>query len=162
MKWVSLLADTATVAIAVAVFAILGMGVVGGPSAPMSAEFDGVRLDGVSVGIDFAGAERTLVAVLRSDCPFCERSKPFYRRLAAREREDVQFVIAAPPGDMDIESYRPVLEPDSIVFIERGTLPVLGTPTLLLVDREGAVEAAWTGQLSPDQEGEVLAAVFSG
>jgi len=98
--------------------------------------------------------------VLRSDCPFCDQSKPFYEQLAKRDRTGVQIVVAAPRGDADIESYRPVLEPDSIVFVEPGVLPVSGTPTLLLVDSDGLVEAAWIGLLGSDRQKEVLTAVF--
>lgn len=49
---------------------------------------------------------------------------------------------------------------DGATVVGPGALPVRGTPTLLLVDSEGAVEAAWTGLLSPEREAEVLAAVF--
>ena len=158
MKWLRPVADGATVVVALAVLFVLGTRFVGGPSLSRF-DYADFRLD-ASTGIDLSAAERTLVAVLRSDCPFCDQSKPFYEQLAKRDRTGVQIVVAAPRGDADIESYRPVLEPDSIVFVEPGVLPVSGTPTLLLVDSDGLVEAAWIGLLGSDRQKEVLTAVF--
>ena len=167
MKWLRHVADGATVVVALAVLFVLAMRFSGDSSQPSpdlsdagwDGSFTGVRLD-APAGMDLSAAERTLVAVLRSDCPFCDQSKPFYEQLARRDRTGIQIVVAAPRGDTGIENYRSVLEPDSIVFVGPGALPVRGTPTLLLVDSEGAVEAAWTGLLGPEREAEVLAAVF--
>lgn len=158
MRGLRAVADGATVVVALAVLFVLGMRVVGGPS-QSPPDFVDFRLD-ASTGIDFSAAERTLVAVLRSDCPFCDQSKPFYRRLASGDRTGVRIVVVARRGDAEIDSYRPVLEPDSVVFVGPGVLPVSGTPTLLLVDRQGVVEAAWIGLLGREREDEVLAAVF--
>lgn len=38
---------------------------------------------------------------------------------------------------------------------------VPGTPTLMLIDRSGVVKRVWVGQLPPDKEVEVIAAVQS-
>lgn len=119
------------------------------PEAPAPA-----RIDGAAIGVDFAAASRTLLMVIQSDCHFCEQSRPFYGHLP--RGGDTQIVIAAPLGDTDIESYRHLIEPDEVVFVEPGVLPVRGTPTLLLVDSEGRVDAAWIGLLDSRREAEVL------
>lgn len=144
-------ADAATAVVAVVVVAVLGARFFdrGGPP--------DAQLDGQAIGIDFAAAEHTLVMVLRSDCTFCEQSKPFYARLG--ESRAVQIAIAAPPGDGGIAGYASILAADVVVFPTRETLPVSSTPSLLLVDREGVVEAAWMGLLDARREDEVLAAV---
>jgi hypothetical protein len=39
------------------------------------------------------------------------------------------------------------------------SLPIRGTPTLLLVDRDGIVRKVWAGQLSPEGERDVIETV---
>jgi len=118
-------------------------------------------LTGAPIGIDTDGA--ALVLVLRSDCPYCQESMPFYRRLLeGGDTDNVQVVVAAPPDDAGISEYLTSegVEPDSVVFVEGDDLPpVPGTPTLLLVDREGVVTHAWIGLLDSDREAEVIDAL---
>ncbi len=111
---------------------------------------------------DFGRTSKTLILALKTDCVFCQRSAPFYRRLIEHDRPDVQIVVAAHPNDHGIEAYLASegVNPDSVVFVESGALPVRGTPTLLLVDGEGLVTHAWIGLLNADGEAEVLDAVF--
>ena len=155
MMNLSRLADGFTIVVAVVILGVIGARFIPNERAPVS--IADATIDGQAVGIDFAAAERTLVMVLQSDCPFCERSVPFYERLPRGGA--AQIVIAAPLGDTDIESYRKLIEPDELVFVEPGTLPVSGTPTLLLVDGEGRVDAAWIGVLDSEREAEVLDAL---
>lgn len=86
----------------------------------------------------------------------------FYRRVAASATTDVQVVVAAPPDDTGIHERLEAesLEPDALVIVERGVLPVSGTPTLLLVDNEGLVTHAWIGRLDADGEADVLNVLF--
>ncbi len=72
----------------------------------------------------------------------------------------MQVVIAAPPGDADIDAYREIIRPDAVVFVEPTSLPVMGTPTLLLVDQGGNIMASWRGFLDETREEEVRRAVF--
>jgi len=150
---VSRLADGLTVAVAVVILGIIGARFIPGERmAPVD-----TTIDGRAVGIDFGAAEQTLIMVLQSDCRYCERSRPFYERLPGDT--STQIVIAAPVGDTDIEGYRELIEPDELVFVESGVLPVGGTPTLLLVDPEGRVDAAWIGLLDSEREAEVMDAL---
>lgn len=151
----SRLADGFTIAVAVVILGVIGGRFIPNDRAPVTVA--DAMIDGQAAGIDFGAAERTLIMVLQSDCTFCERSAPFYRRLP--RDADAQIVIAAPVGDTDIESYRELIEPDEVVFVEPGLLPVSGTPTLLLVDSEGRVDAAWIGLLDSEREAEVLDAL---
>ena len=115
------------------------------------------QIDGAAVGVDFTAASRTLMMVVQSDCRYCEQSKPFYERLP--RSGDLQVIIAAPPGDLGIDSYRELVRPDDIVFVGPGELPVSATPTLLLVNGEGVVESAWIGLLNGQREAEVIEAL---
>ena len=100
--------------------------------------------------------------MLQSECGYCQQSIPFYRRLLEHDTADVQIVVAAPPHDTGIEDYLASewVNPDAVVFVEGGVLPVSGTPTLLLVDSEGLVTHAWIGLLDAGREAEVIDALF--
>ena len=50
--------------------------------------------------------------------------------------------------------------PDSIVFVGPTSLPVSGTPTLLLVDSEGVVTHLWLGQMAVESEAEIFEVLF--
>jgi hypothetical protein len=45
---------------------------------------------------------------------------------------------------------------DEVMQASLGDIGVHGTPTLLLVNKEGVVTNAWRGKLSPDKELEVM------
>lgn len=152
----SRLADGLTVVVAMSILIVLGMRLFARPTEPPAVT--DVQLS-AELGIDFAAAERTLVVVLQSDCPYCEQSKPFYGRLADEQRRGVQIAIAAPPGDTGIADYSALLDTNVVVFPDRGELPVNSTPTLLLVNGEGVVEVSWIGLLDDRREEEVVAAL---
>ena len=153
------LADAITVVVGVAVLAALGARYLSsGPVAPGVGE----RLD-PSVGIDVAAGSQALVLALQSNCQFCQESMPFYRRvLVERNSGELQIVVAAPSHDVGIGEYlaQEGLHPDDVVFVERGQVPVAGTPTLLVVDASGMVTHAWIGRLDADQEAEVMSVLF--
>ena len=151
------LADVVTVLVGLAVLGVLVARIAGPPLQSSSSPL-GVKI-GTDAGIDFAVAERTLVMVLQSDCRYCEQSVPFYRSLP-RQPRGVQVVIVAPPGDVEIDAYREIVQPDAVLFVEPTILPVTGTPTLLLVDQEGNVEASWRGLLDVTREEDVRRTVF--
>ena len=70
----------------------------------------------------------------------------------------MQIAVVAPPSDTGISDYLSSegIIPDILIFADGNTVPVAATPTLLLVDRTGAVTNAWFGLLTPDQEAEVF------
>lgn len=125
---------------------------------------NGFRLDSAAIGVDFGAARRTLILAIQQDCPACAASMPFYRRLTGRATSDVRVVVAAPPGDVQIEQYLSAhgVEPDAVVHQGSDTLPVSVTPTLLLVDAAGFVEHFWIGVLSSAAREDLLKGVFGG
>ena len=154
-------ADAITIVVGVAVLAALGVHYLSPRSmAPVSLGV-GTQLK-PSVGIDTAAASRTLILSLQSDCQYCRDSMPFYRRLMARNETDLQVVVAAPPHDTGIGEYlaSEAVHPDAVVFVERGQLPLLATPTLFVVDASGTVTHAWLGRLDADREADVLSVLF--
>jgi hypothetical protein len=114
-------------------------------------------------GIQWSTSERTLVFVLSSQCRFCRESSPFYRRLIALKKppQRLQFLAFLPPGDLDGPGY---LKTAGLTFqhvreAEPRVLGVRGTPTLILVDRNGNVLRSWSGKLPPQEENNVLDAL---
>ena len=118
------------------------------------------RLD----GWDWGAHDRSLVLVLKKGCHFCEDSAPFYQRLAAQQRvegKDTAIVAVFPDA---ADAVKEVVQAEALgvhalagVPLEK--LKVSGTPSVLLVDRNGTVVNAWIGMLSPRQELEVMRAV---
>ena len=98
---------------------------------------------------------------LKPDCPYCERSVPFYRRLAAREPENRLAVHLLALVSSDAARTREYAASRQLGMqfqsdIDFSKIKVLGTPTLVLVDPNGRVRKAWIGQLTPAEEAEVF------
>lgn len=100
-----------------------------------------------------------LVAVLSNHCIYCVRSIPFYRRISTWKplsKTDFAFIAVFPEGIAAGQQY---VKENGIsvdqVANKPDSLPVPGTPTLLLV-RNGKIEDVWTGRL--DTEGEAAVA----
>jgi hypothetical protein len=109
--------------------------------------------------INWRQSKQTLVLVLREDCRFCSDSAEFYRRLAKESGQTKTKLVTVLPGS--VEDSRRYLNDLSVPITEvrqasLGKVKVRGTPTLLLVNDKGVVTKSWLGQLSPDQETEVI------
>jgi hypothetical protein len=109
-------------------------------------------------GLDFRTSPYTLIAFIRSDCPYCEASKPFYRELARTHSSSVVRFIGfgvEPAGQL--RSYLADVDAtfDDVVSYSGGTLKIRTVPSLLLIDAGGVVKNSWAGQLSSKQEREV-------
>lgn len=117
-------------------------------------------------GVDFSRARQTLVFVISADCTFCTQSMPFYARLAARRSQSgTRFVVwtadAAGRASGYLQSHD--FSVDQVLEAQdRKTLPVTGTPTLLLLDGAGKLKQSWRGLLQPAQETEVVARLEEG
>ena|SRR5215469_9875176 len=115
-------------------------------------------------GWDWSAHDRTLLLVLRKGCHFCEDSAPFYQRLVTKQQQegsDTALVAVFPDAaDAVKEVVRSEgLDVQGLAGVSLEGLNVLGTPTLLLVDKSGTVLNVWIGVLSPRQELEVMKAV---
>ena len=125
------------------------------PFAPLHA---GARLP--VPGIDWTKNERTLLIALSRGCHFCSASAPFYKRLTQElsGQKEVGLVAAFPQPVDDARSYLSNLGVSiaDVRQLRLDSLGVLGTPTLILVNREGVVINAWRGQLPSAKEDEVF------
>jgi hypothetical protein len=113
---------------------------------------------------DWKAHDRTLVLALRNGCRFCEESIPFYRKLAELEKSNHldAHVIAVFPDDP--AAVRQLLETHQLAVeafpaIELSHVKVDGTPTLILVDRQGRVSKVWIGELEAAGQADVVTAI---
>jgi hypothetical protein len=100
----------------------------------------------------------TLVLVLQKGCRYCEESSAFYRRLHDQRSGSQPRMLAAVPGDKtEIARYlsEQGVVVDDIINASLSDINVSFTPTLLLVDRSGKVNAVWVGKLDARKETEV-------
>jgi hypothetical protein len=123
----------------------------------------GATLPGLA-GYTWQSNSHSLVLALRKGCHFCEESMPFYRELYDVEKSDASKVktVAVFPDTADEvhEILRAQNLPvPSVSQVDLSTLSVSGTPTLILVDRNGKVEKTWVGKLDAQGEESVLALV---
>ena len=116
-------------------------------------------------GVDYKQTPRTLILALNVDCRYCTRSVPFYNSLAeARQQNAGQVNIVAAFINKDpelVKSYadEKQLSVQPIVGVDLDKLGIHTTPTLILVDIAGKVLDSWRGELQPDGEREVFAAI---
>jgi len=117
-------------------------------------------------GFTSSPGARSLLFVVKSTCPYCTSSMPFYQRVVQEVRtakSPVQLVGVCVESAEACQEYfkRHNLTMDLTLGVPPGTLKIVGTPTLLLVDG-GKVTASWTGALpAPDQQQAVLDATLT-
>lgn len=111
-------------------------------------------------GFNWAQSERTLVLVLSTNCHFCTESAPFYQRLAAEilKHPGTRLVTVVPQS---VEVGRKYLDElgvaiDDIRQSQLNAVGVSGTPTLILVDKEGIAKRVWLGKLPDGAQSEVV------
>lgn len=118
-------------------------------------------------GIKFDATDRTLILALNTGCHFCEESIPFYKRLPTnrtRTGAGIQIVAIFPN---ETNEARKFLTAANLEFPVLGgqdfaKLRITGTPTLILLNRDGKVQSVWRGELPVSDQDKVLSAVASG
>ncbi len=119
--------------------------------------------DTPELGLRQAGM--TILLVTRSSCHFCSASMPFYRRMTEAARQSGVRVVGATSEELDANrshlSSNKILA-ESVVSVEGNHIKASGTPTLILVRRNGQVVNSWVGQLQEAREGEVLNTIKGG
>jgi hypothetical protein len=133
------------------------------PAASAAALRPGTKLS--IKNVDFSQSERNLVLALSTNCHFCSDSMSFYQRLVKENAEKKMVrTIGSFPQDL-AESNKYLSEKsvsfDEIIKADASQLPVRGTPTLILVDKNGTVVDSWGGKLPPEKEKEVVGKLFS-
>lgn len=110
-----------------------------------------------------AGSDRALVVAVSPQCHFCNESLPFYKQLVDQRNQKgsaVKFVAAVPTEQLKAEESQKFatagVQVDNMVNIDFASIKVPGTPTLMLVDKQGKVLDVWVGKLDEGHQKEVL------
>jgi len=131
------------------------------PSSPGSAPPVGKPLH--VPGIDFGRSDQTLVLVLSTRCHYCAESGPFYQRLVSQARRNRRTGVAAVFPEDTAESDRFLarlgVSVEKVITLPLSAVGTRGTPTLLLIGKNGLVRSAWIGRLTAAREAEVIEAL---
>jgi hypothetical protein len=115
--------------------------------------------------IDWSVAEKTLVLVLSTGCKYCHESAEFYSRLsAAASRPGAPRSVGVFPQSLDesrVYLADKKIAIGEVVSASPAEFQVRGTPTLILVNRDGIVLDSWVGKLSQEKENEVFERIFA-
>lgn len=110
--------------------------------------------------VDWSQRPKNLVLAISDGCHFCSESASFYQRLLrhTQNRNDMRVMAVLPQPVTQGTAYLrkldvPIADVRQVAF---NTIPIGGTPTILLVDSRGVVERTWLGKLTPEGESEVL------
>jgi len=112
-------------------------------------------------GIQFPKSNKSLVIVVSTVCHFCKESLPFYRDLSIQLRGKMDVIAVLPEPQPEAQAF--IREADisaaQTVSASLNSIGVSGTPTLLLLDKDGTVERVWLGKLDAKRRQEVLSVV---
>jgi len=126
-----------------------------------------VEDDGITAGtklpladVDWSKSDKTLLLVLSTTCRYCTESTPFYQKLVQQKagRGNVRLIAVMPQSINEAQRYlsEHKISIDEVRQASLNTINVRGTPTLIVVDRTGAVVQSWAGKLPPEKETEVV------
>jgi len=117
-------------------------------------------------GVDWSASSQTLLLALSQNCHFCSESAPFYQRLAHEraQRGSLRLIAVLPQPVVDGQKYLSDLglSVDDVRQVPLSSLGVVGTPTLILVNKVGVATEVWRGKLPGDAESQVLAKLKEG
>ena len=91
-------------------------------------------------GIDWSKTDHTLLLALSTTCHFCTESAPFYQQLQREKKDDMHLVALLPQPLQESRTYLDKLgiKVDDVAQSPLNSVGVSGTPTLLLIDNQGA------------------------
>ena len=113
--------------------------------------------------VDWSKSDQNLVLALSTGCHFCSESADFYHRLVpAAASNGVRVLAVLPQPISEGRSYLEELGLDvpEVLQSPLSTIDVSGTPTVLLLDRQGRIRKAWVGKLGAKQEQQVISGLF--
>ena len=110
-------------------------------------------------GVDWSKNEQTLVMAISSTCHFCTESAAFYRDIRARTHVHTVAVLSQSINEGRDYLSNLGVQVDEVLQAPLSSIDVNGTPTLMLVGRDGTVIRTWIGKLPPESEKEVLLSV---
>jgi hypothetical protein len=108
--------------------------------------------------VDWRKSEQTLLLVLSTTCHYCSESTAFYQQLVKERSGNTRIIAALPQAVDESQDYlkRHDVLVDEVRQINLDSIGVSGTPTLILVNDDGAVKDTWVGKLPKPVQAEVL------
>lgn len=135
------------------------------PEPPPGSVVAGDHIDTLRTAVP-AGADKALVLAIAPGCHFCNDSMGFYKQLidqrdSAKSPVKVVAAVASPDAKTGEEGKLASqgVKPDAVVQIDFQKAKVPGTPTVMLVDKQGKVLSVWVGLLDASGQKEVLKAL---
>ena len=104
-----------------------------------------------------ASASHTLIVFARASCGACEKALPYFKQLVEFVSARAAVVVAggADARNQDAEFARAIGQREDGFKIAPAGLRVRATPTLVLVDRQGRILAAWEGVGPPEKQNAI-------
>jgi hypothetical protein len=129
---------------------------------PVDSVREGERLS--VTGYDWAQANTTALLAINSRCHFCEDSLPFYRTLGnvARHAKGSFRVIAVstePSETLTVYLQNHSVDLQGVYKYSLSKLGIRGTPTVLVLDRNGVVRSVFSGKLDRAREGQLMSRI---
>jgi thiol-disulfide isomerase/thioredoxin len=109
----------------------------------------------------YNAAPKTLVLFARESCGACQKAQPFLKALVTSLDGRASVLMAHPAGtDMEDAAFAKSLGiGDANVRAGIAGLRVHATPTLVLVNQQGAILAAWEGAGKADKQADIQATI---
>jgi len=111
----------------------------------------------------YNAAPTTLVLFARESCGACQKAQPFLKELVSSLDGRASVVMAHPAGtDAEDKAFANGLGiDDANLRVVTAGLRVNATPTLVVVNQQGAILAAWEGAGKADRQAEIKATIDS-
>ena len=119
--------------------------------------------DSIAVGekisvpeLDFSKADHTILVALQPTCHFCQASEGFYQKLIQYVNNNNNIQLIALFSEETIANQVFLADLNStfvnIKNVPFSSLKIQATPTILVVNRDGAIQSVWKGKLSTEKE----------
>jgi hypothetical protein len=132
------------------------------PAIPLHKAGDPIQV----AGVDFSKADRTLLLVLQKGCIYCETSMPFYQQLTTDPTivAGTHMVAVAPDDEQTSidELAKFGVRVAQVVKSPLRAMKVRGTPTAIVVNRDGVTERVMPGRLDEQQQEALVSLLKSG
>lgn len=132
------------------------------PSVKSRADLKGQSLTAVLPSVHWADAPLSVVLFTKTSCPWCQESVPFHRqivKLAESEGIPVLAVADEPLPTLKTVLLAQGLEVSSAHSAAVGSIGIVGTPTIAIVDSKGNIQRVWQGFVAADRQIDVLNAL---
>lgn len=107
------------------------------------------------------GSTKTLIVAIETTCEICTRSISFYKRLSEitqSEKPDTKVIAVFPDSNEQVKQFvqQQRLSIDVISYVDLKGLRISAVPTIVLVDSNGRVLNFWIGQLSEQDQEDII------